>query len=90
MWRRALDSGLLVAVAFVDFKKVFNSVSHTVLETKLEREFGIRGPLSDWLKSYLKGRQQMTVVNGVPSEILPVSYDIPQGSVLGRHFSQCL
>ena len=70
-------------MAFVDFKKVFNSVSHTVLETKLEREFGIRGPLSDWLKSYLKGRQQVTIVNGVPSQILPVSYDIPQGSVLG-------
>ena len=72
-WRRAVDSGLVVAVAFVDFKKAFDSVCHTVLETKLEREFGIRGPLLDWLKSYLKGRQQVTIVNGVPSGILPVS-----------------
>ena len=44
-WRRAVDSGLVVAVAFVDFKKAFDSVYHTVLETKLERDFGIRGPL---------------------------------------------
>ena len=82
-WRRAIDSVLVVAVAFVDFKKAFDSVCHTVLETKLEREFGIRGPLLDWVKSYLRGRQQVTNVYGVPSGILPVSYGIPQGSVLG-------
>ena len=44
-WRRAVDSGLVVAVAFVDFKKAFDSVYHAVLETKVERDFGIRGPL---------------------------------------------
>ena len=38
--RRAVDSGLVVAVAFVDFKKAFDSVCNTVLESKLEREFG--------------------------------------------------
>ena len=67
----------MVAVAFVDFKKAFDSIFHTVLEMKLEREFGIRGPLLDWLKSYLRGRQQVTIiiiiVSGVPSGILPVS-----------------
>ena len=31
-WRRAVDSGLEVAVASVDFKKAFNSVCHTVLK----------------------------------------------------------
>ena len=55
-----MDAGLVVAVAFIDFKKAFDSVSHAILETKLERDFGISGLLLDWLKSYLKERQQYT------------------------------
>ena len=55
-WREAVDAGLVVAVAFIDFKKAFDSVSHAILETKLERDFGISGLLLDWLKSYLKER----------------------------------
>ncbi|KAL9986828.1 hypothetical protein ACROYT_G001031 [Oculina patagonica] len=82
-WRTALDSGKAVAVAFIDFKKAFDSVSHDILETKLNRDFGITGMLLDWLKSYLRGRQQFTVLNGVKSEHSQVSFGIPQGSVLG-------
>ena len=55
-WREAVDAGLVVAVAFIDFKKAFDSVSHAILVTKLERDFGISGLLLDWLKSYLKER----------------------------------
>ena len=82
-WGEAVDAGLVVAVAFTDFKKAFDGLSHAILETKLERDFGIAGPLMDWLKSYLKERQQFTVVNGSISEMLPVSFGIPQESVLG-------
>ena len=31
-WRKAVDSGLKFAVAFIDFKKAFDSVSHPILE----------------------------------------------------------
>lgn len=82
-WRTAIDSGKAVAVAFIDFKKAFDSVSHDILEMKLNRDFGITGTLLDWLKSYLHGRQQFTVVNGVKSGRSRVSFGIPQGSVLG-------
>ena len=82
-WRTALNSGKAVAVAFIDFKKAFDSASHDILETKLNQDFGITGTLLDLLKSYLHGRQQFTVLNGVKSEHSMVFFGIPQGSVLG-------
>ena len=82
-WRKAVEAGLVVAVAFIDFKKAFDSVSHTIPEMKLERDFGISGLLLDWLKTYLNERQQFTAVNGATSEMIPISFGIPQGSVLG-------
>ena len=37
-WREAVDAGFVVAVAFIDFQKAFDSVSHATLEMKLERD----------------------------------------------------
>ena len=82
-WRKAVDSGLKVAVAFIDFKKAFDSVSHPILEHKLQNDFAIGGSLLTWLKSYLRDRTQYTVVNGKESSIAKITYGIPQGSVLG-------
>ena len=72
-----------MAVAFVDFRKAFDSVSHQVLLEKLRTNFGICDQALGWIASYLNGRKQYTVVNGYNSDILPVSVGIPQGSVLG-------
>lgn len=82
-WRMAVDSGLIVAVAFVDFRKAFDSVSHRVLLEKLRTNFGIRDQALGWIAGYLDGRKQYTVVNGQNSDTMPVSVGIPQGSVLG-------
>ena len=40
-----LTKGMFVAVVLADIKEAFNSVSHNVLEIKLQRGFGISGPL---------------------------------------------
>ena len=82
-WRKAVDSGLTLAVAFVDFRKAFDSVLHQVLLEKLRPSFGICDKALGWIASYLNGRKQYTIVNGYNSDTLPVSIGIPQGSVLG-------
>ena len=72
-----------MAVAFVDFRKVFHIVSHQVLLEKLRTNFGICDQALGWIPSYLNGRKQYTVVNGYNSDTMPVSVGIPQRSVLG-------
>ena len=65
-----MDSGRVGAVAFVDFRKAFNIVSHEILEKKLVNSFVITGVLLDWIKDYLSGRMQFTVRNGVKSNLI--------------------
>ena len=77
-----ISFGKLVAAAFIDFRNAFDSVPHATLIMKLERHFGIKGSTLDWLKSYLTGRKQLRVLNGVKLDFLPVSKGIPQGSTL--------
>ena len=80
---RALDANLTVGVIFIDFKKAFdNSVSHNVLLKKIAAS-GISGDLYDYITlHYISNRSQHTVVNGKQSELLPVKYGVPQGSLL--------
>ena len=82
-WRDAIDSGLVVGAAFIDFKKAFDCVDHDILLNKPQCQFGIRGPLLNWLTSYLTSRLQYTVLNGQRSRFSSVSSGVPQGSVLG-------
>ena len=45
--------------------------------------YGIRGVMNNWFRSYLTGRNQCTLVNCSKSKLQPISYGVPQGSVLG-------
>ncbi len=49
----AIDNKRYTIGVFIDLKKAFDTINHTILLQKLEH-FGIRGVALDWLSSYLK------------------------------------
>ena len=67
---------------FIDLKKAFDTVNHTILLNKLD-SYGIRGIAKNWIKSYLTNHKQYVSIDGFESEMEYVFHGVPQGSVLG-------
>ena len=75
---KALDTGKYVVGVFLDLKKAFDTVDHMILLQKLE-QYGIRGTMHDWFKSYLKSRSQYVDYNLTQSEHKYITHGVPQG-----------
>ena len=76
-----------MGVVFIDFKKAFDCVSHSILYLKLQA-LAFSGSALKWIIDYLKDRKQFAVVSGCKSQLNAVKCGIPQGSLLGpRLFS---
>ena len=80
--RQSIDNNEFACGIFIDLKKAFDTVNHTILLTKLNH-YGIRGVVLDWFKSYLSQREKFVNVNGHNSLSLPMTCGVPQGSILG-------
>nr|VZI49528.1 unnamed protein product [Spirometra erinaceieuropaei] len=81
-WTRALDAKHTVHVAYIDFRKAFDSVPHQSLLRKL-RIMGIGGKLLKWIENFLVGRSQIVCVEQQQSRCTFIESGVPQGSVLG-------
>jgi ribonuclease P/MRP protein subunit RPP40 len=79
---QALEEGLSIDIAFLDFAKAFDSVAHERLLLKL-KAYGIREDLLRWFKGYLSDRIQRVVLGENTSEWKKVTSGVPQGSVIG-------
>ena len=79
---RAVDKKFQVDVAILDFAKAFDKVAHARLAHKLNY-YGVRGPLLQWLQSFLTDLTQKVIFDGSHSSPCHVTSGVPQGSVLG-------
>ena len=80
-----MNNGLVTAAVFIDLRKAFDTVNHSILLKKLDK-LGIKDIMYKWCKNYLSDRQQKTLANGINSDYLKITCGVPQGSVLGPLF----
>ena len=80
-WTEMVDENKGVDVAYFDYAKAFDKVSHRLLMLKL-KGYGIDGETPRWLE-YLRDCHQRVVVGNASSPWLEVVSGTTQGTVLG-------
>ena len=80
--QRNMDNKLFSCGIFIDLKKAFDTVDHSILLNKLNY-YRVRGTVNDCFSSYLFKRTQTTEINSFISDKEIVPCGVPQGSVLG-------
>ena len=77
-----IDRGHLAAGVFIDLSKVFDTLDHQILFSKLEH-YGVRGVALQWIRSYLSNRKKFVQIKDTRSEFYEIKCGVPQGSILG-------
>ncbi len=85
----AIDSESVVLLILLDQSAAFDTIDHTILLSRLEQRFGIKGKALKWFQSYLKDRKQYVNIDGARSSPRDLEFGVPQGSVLGPILFTC-
>ena len=67
--RDAFDKRLFTCSVYLGLKKVFDTVSYSVLLAK-PNHYGVRGVANDWIRSLIYNRIQYIIVNNTGSELI--------------------
>ena len=71
-----------VSCVFIDYSRAFDTIDHNILLTKL-KGYGLDNLAQKLMKSYLANRCQRIILQSSKSLYKPLSYGVPQGSILG-------
>ena len=77
-----MDNRQILLALFLDLSKALDNLDHDILLDKLYN-YGIRGVLLEWFKSYLSNRKQYVNFGKSNSEFKTIGCGVPQGSILG-------
>ena len=80
-WSKQVDNGNLNGVAFIDLRRAFDTVDHSILLDKLKM-YGCSHHSIKWFASYLRNRKQFVSIGKEKSSTKIVNIGVPQGSIL--------
>jgi len=85
----ALDRGDVTFLNLLNLSAAFDTIDHTLVYHILSHNYGISGTALSWFQSYITNCTQSVTINNLSSSSSPLSFRVPQGSVLGPIFSSC-
>ena len=79
---KALDTGKYIVGVFLDLKKAFDTVDHSILQKKI-RKIWNQGQHAQMVQKLLSFRVQFVEYNNCHSDNKQITHGVPQGSILG-------
>ena len=68
-------------ILLIDFKKAFDSISHTFIENAL-KILGFGPDIIGWIKTFLKNRDAQVILGGHLTDCINLEQGVPQGDII--------